>query len=389
LCVAGCGKNLKVVLLAILVLTCSAIAVSGQVGTVTSHTMAKSVDPSTERPVLPNVDPSTGIPVFLTTDDAAHSWFEIRTDTFGGIMFRWKWYEPQGTLYKDTGDTVVKMVEKGKAYTLWDTLPIKGTPVESRLGKWRVEVFAKADLLFNETFTLMTPQTTYKIKVSATGFESRFYTAVYVDGASKGTISGGSSVEFTFNLGTSHSISVDSIVRGDQGARFVCSAPSWTVSAESSHDFVYNTEYFLSVSSQYGTPTGEGWYREGTIAKFSVNTPVAGPIGVQYVFKQWSGDSTSREPQSTLVMSGPRQVTAVWDTDYSLFSLILTVILGAAAILVVVTIIVSRRRVPKARGPTLPRPGPPVPVCRTCGKPTMYVSRARRYYCTQCKKYVS
>jgi len=348
-----------------------------QVGSVLSHTMAKSIDPSTRTPTVTATE-------FLTTDDAAHSWFEIKMDTFGPIMFNWKWYEPTGSVHREY--TIFELVEKDKTYRFWDTLSIKGASAAVREGAWRVEVFARTDKLFEEAFSIKPP--IYKVTVGVSGFGSRFSAVVYVDGASKGPIAGESSTQFTFDLGTSHTMSVDQIVLGDQGTRYSCSANSWTADSESSHTFVYETEYSLTVVSQYGTPKGGGWYRAGSTVTFSVDSPVAGPVGVQYVFERWTGDSTSISRHATITMDGPKRVTAVWIADYTQFYLIVGIIAGVTAVLAVVPIVASRRRPPKTRGPVLPRPGPPAPACRTCGKPTMHIQRVNRYYCTNCKKYV-
>jgi len=352
-----------------------------QVGSVVSHTMAKSIDESTK---VPRVNATQ----FLTTDEAAHSWFEIKTDTFGPIMFRWIWYEPTGSTYRDTGDTRIELVERGKTYRFWDTLPIRGNPPAVKNGTWRVEVFARTEKLFEEVFSIQPPVTSYRATVSVSGFGSKFFAAIYVDGASKGAIAGGSSFQFTFDIGTSHTLSVDEIVPGDQGTRYRCPVNSWTANLESSYTFVYEAEYYLTVVSEYGSRKGEGWYRAGATATFSVDSRVAGSIGVQYVFERWSGDSTSTSPQATITMDGPKRVTAVWITDYTQFYLVVAIIAASAAVLAVIPIVASRRRVPKARGPVLPRPGPPALTCNICGKPTIFVSRTNRHYCTSCKRYL-
>ena len=367
-------------LIAVPFVMCAMAPAYAQVGSVVSHTMAKSVDPSTETPTVNATE-------FLTTDDAAHSWFEIRAETLGPVTFWWKWKEPSGSVYREWSEVSVPF-EKDKVYRLWDTLPIKGHAAALKNGTWRVEVSARTDKLFEEVFSIQPPITSYRATVSVSGFTSKFFAAVYVDGASKGAIAGGSSFQFTFDIGTSHTLSVDQTIPGDQGTRYRCQANSWTANSESSYTFVYETEYYLTVVSEYGSRKGEGWYRAGATATFSVDSRVAGSIGVQYVFERWSGDSTSSSSQATIVMDAPKRVTAVWIADYTQFYLVVTIIAASAAILAVIPIVASRRRVPKARGPALPRPGPPALTCNVCGKPTIYVSRTNRYYCTSCKRYL-
>jgi len=351
-----------------------------QIGSVIGHTMAKSIDPLTETPIV-------NATAFLTTDDVAHSWFEIRAEMLGPVTFSWIWKEPSGSVYREWSK-VPPPFEKGKVYRLWDTLPIKGQAAALKNGTWRVEVFARTDKLFEEVFSIQPPLTSYKATVSVSGFGSKFFAPISVDGASKGAIAGGSSIQFTFDIGTSHILSVDQIVPGDQGTRYRCSANSWTADSGSSYTFVYETEYYLTVVSEYGSRKGEGWYRTGATATFSVDSRVAGSVGVQYVFERWSGDSTSSLPQATIVMDGPKRVTAVWIADYTQFYLVVTIVAASAAILAVIPIVASRRRVPKTRGPVLPRPGPPALTCNICGKPTIFVSRTNRHYCTSCKKYL-
>lgn len=84
----------------------------------------------------------------------------------------------------------------------------------------------------------------------------------------------------------------------------------------------YDMYYFLTVKSEYSEPNGGGWWKAGTTAQFSVNTPVPmtgvwGSLGGTCRFKGWRGDSTGATPIATVVMSGPKSVEAVWDLDYT------------------------------------------------------------------------
>jgi len=363
-----------------------------QVGGVLSHTMAKSIDPSTGAPLVNATQ-------FLTTDDVAHSWFEIRMDTFGPVTLVWKWKDPTGSIYRESPSRV-ELVEKGKTYRFWDTLQIKGTAAALRNGTWQVEVFARADMLFTETFSIQPPPvpfTTYKVIVTVSGFRPTFSTTIYVDQVNKGAVTGESSRVFVFDVGAPHVLSVDQLVSGDKGVRYFCPIPSWTTPtlpgpsltpiSDSSYTFIYRTQYELTVNSEYGTPKGAGWYNAGESATFSVSTPIAGTIGVQYIFERWSGDSASAESQATIVMNGPKSVTAKWFADYTMFYLMVGIIAGCAAILAIMPIVASRRRVPKTKGPALPRPGPPAPLCKVCHRPTIYVAQTNKYFCAYCKKY--
>jgi hypothetical protein len=75
-------------------------------------------------------------------------------------------------------------------------------------------------------------------------------------------------------------------------------------------------QYQLTVTSAYGSPSGQGWYTAGSQATFGVTTPVSGGTGVQYVFAAWSGDSSSKSAINSILMNAPKTVTATWTTQY-------------------------------------------------------------------------
>ena len=82
----------------------------------------------------------------------------------------------------------------------------------------------------------------------------------------------------------------------------------------------YTTQYYLTVSSAYGTAGGAGWYNSGTSATATV-TPltVAGATGTQYVFNGWSGDASGTASSSNAItMNGPKTAIVKWETQYYL-----------------------------------------------------------------------
>ena len=100
---------------------------------------------------------------------------------------------------------------------------------------------------------------------------------------------------------------------------FVCGNPI-TVHMNANHTATahYFQQYYLTVSSDHGTPGGEGWYNASTTA-YATITPlvVSGPAGVQYVFTGWSGDATgSTSPSDPITMDGPKTAVANWKTQY-------------------------------------------------------------------------
>ena len=78
---------------------------------------------------------------------------------------------------------------------------------------------------------------------------------------------------------------------------------------------VYDVYYLLTVTSEYGTPAGAGFYRAGSTATWSVgptDVPIPGIMGLL------GGRLRAKNPEGTEVMTSPKEVTVLWDTDYVL-----------------------------------------------------------------------
>jgi hypothetical protein len=80
----------------------------------------------------------------------------------------------------------------------------------------------------------------------------------------------------------------------------------------------WTRQYYLQVNDGgHGTTSGSGWYNSGASAIFSIDpTMVYEGVTVRYVFTQWVGDSTSLNPNTTIIMDCPKTVTATWKTQY-------------------------------------------------------------------------
>ncbi len=80
---------------------------------------------------------------------------------------------------------------------------------------------------------------------------------------------------------------------------------------------VYTTQYYLSVTSAYGTSSGAGWYDAGSTATFAVNASVLSVSpGVRVSFAGWSGNATGTSLSGTFTMDGPRTASAEWEREY-------------------------------------------------------------------------
>ena len=114
----------------------------------------------------------------------------------------------------------------------------------------------------------------------------------------------------------------------------------------------YTTEYYLNVTSPIGETQGSGWYRNGSIAHFSVEAPemvAPGPLGQFFLkrsFVRWSGSDNLLEPTGetvgSIAMTIPANIRAVWQYDW-VSMLVNPIALLIIAAILVATIIAYRR----------------------------------------------
>jgi hypothetical protein len=81
------------------------------------------------------------------------------------------------------------------------------------------------------------------------------------------------------------------------------------------------TQYFLTVTSSYGTPNGGGWYESGTTAYAGLDTGIVDHgNGTRRVFADWSGDASGSDylQCNPILMEGPKNAVANWKSQYLL-----------------------------------------------------------------------
>jgi hypothetical protein len=83
----------------------------------------------------------------------------------------------------------------------------------------------------------------------------------------------------------------------------------------------WQTQYMLNVTTDYGTPFGEGWQNAGSTVQVGLDVGiVAGTPGTQYVFSHWGGNASGTNYASfdDIVMDSPKAAVANWKTQYQL-----------------------------------------------------------------------
>jgi PKD repeat protein len=97
---------------------------------------------------------------------------------------------------------------------------------------------------------------------------------------------------------------------------------SVTMNAPIVETAVWRVEYYLDLRSDFGTPSGRGWYVEGSTAVIKCDTTSALEDGKRMRFTQWTGVGTGSytgpQPEHSFAVSGPVTETAQWKTQYRL-----------------------------------------------------------------------
>jgi len=95
---------------------------------------------------------------------------------------------------------------------------------------------------------------------------------------------------------------------------------NWTVTGSNTQTATWHFEYLLTIESERGTPLGEGWYRAGSVAAFSIDSTVDSTAGIRYIFSEWTspGGYNGTDNPAEIAMTGPITETANWDIEYYL-----------------------------------------------------------------------
>ena len=131
-----------------------------------------------------------------------------------------------------------------------------------------------------------------------------------------------------FDSGSMITDSVASPVSGGSGTQYLCtgwsgigsvpasggvSAVTFTISEPSNITWNWQTQYYLTVSSTYGTTSGSGWYNSGSSAFAAVISTTVPTSGGEAAFSGWTGDASGTGATSnSILMDGPETAIAQW-----------------------------------------------------------------------------
>jgi ribosomal protein L37E len=173
------------------------------------------------------------------------------------------------------------------------------------------------------------------------------------------TVGGSDGTRLNFN-----GWSVDGNNQGGSALNLQMNTPH-TVTAQ------YTQQYYLKIVTDQGVASGEGWYDAGSYAQISVSNPPNPSYGVSVIFNGWQGDSQSATQSTSVMVNGPKVVTATWRTDSTVLYETIAAILVAIALIAAVGFYSSTRR---KRGTST------MDSCSRCGRPF----RSTNNYCVSC-----
>jgi subtilisin family serine protease len=179
-----------------------------------------------------------------------------------------------------------------------------------------------------------------RLTLVTSGIPDTINVTVRIDGSQTQEVAGGSWVDLYFVKGTTHTVSSDTELQAGPGARYVAESGTFVVSNNSLKMLNYTTQYLLTVTSQHGTTTGQGWYNANTTVRISAPARIAAPgvlgyIGAEYVLAYWvTADGSVISDH--VVMNAPRTITAVYLPTLPVQILGMVILIAATAVLSVV-----------------------------------------------------
>ena len=129
-----------------------------------------------------------------------------------------------------------------------------------------------------------------------------------------------------YSAGTVVTVGIQSAVQYANGTRMVFNgwnstlgdAPSGQVTVDSPTRLLaaWSIEYLVTINSEYGAPSGGGWYDVGSYAQVNVPAQISYQNATRHIFAGWTGDYTGSSHNATLTIDSPKTLTAKWSTEY-------------------------------------------------------------------------
>jgi M6 family metalloprotease-like protein len=75
-------------------------------------------------------------------------------------------------------------------------------------------------------------------------------------------------------------------------------------------------QYYVTIISPTGSPSGEGWYDAGSVVTVGVQSTVQYPNSTRMVFNGWNSATLGSNPTAQITVNSPTSLLAAWKTQY-------------------------------------------------------------------------
>jgi hypothetical protein len=249
---------------------------------------------------------------------SVHWWITSLADAHSSIS-------PLGVTQVNNGLNQAYSFSANTGYYISSVL-VDGSPVST------TSPYTFTDVLENHTIAVSSSPLVYTVSITFTSNPS---------GSGFITVNGVAEVT-PYNIpsatvGATYTLDANSPVAGTTGVQYVFGSwGSTSIGTQTSASYVYTvpstgetvtasytTQYQLTVTSSYGSPTGAGWYNSGASATFGVTSPASVVSGQsQELFTSWTGSGTgsysSTLTSTSVTMNNPITETAGWQLQYYL-----------------------------------------------------------------------
>lgn len=127
----------------------------------------------------------------------------------------------------------------------------------------------------------------------------------------------------TWAPGAVHEMEIATVIDNNRGRKYIFTSwedgetsPTRTVTEGIEYTAYFDTQLLLTIISDFGEPEGDGWYDEDGTATISIKS-VESPTERHY-FTGWSGDYEGEDNTAEIQMNKPKEITAVWESEYLL-----------------------------------------------------------------------
>lgn len=161
---------------------------------------------------------------------------------------------------------------------------------------------------------------TFNVTISIKNVPSDLYSNIWVDDVYDGIIKGESSKTLIFQDDSDHLIKVDKVINGTYYTRFVINENAWKISSGSTHDFVYESEFYVTfntVPENIDVLSLEDWYPKGEVMNASASKLFNLSSKTRLAFDSWLVDGVKFQGDTlNIIIDKPFEILLKYVNEY-------------------------------------------------------------------------